>query len=704
MARLANQNSDSEGSEADYEDAVTQPSSKRQRLKNLGSTIKDAPKRTLLRMDILSNKDDQMDADGADIEGITDNPAFNTGKVFRKEREGPTGKAARAVDSVKSATRAVTHPRQHGKEKAARRMQPSQHPFLTAEADRELLQAHDDISISQDSSQETGGADDTLAQRDRLAAVEKERNAMRNAWITSRHVKRARAVTTGQMQRPRLADYRTLDGDGNQHHVDWGRYIAHMLLWLSDDFGPPYSDDSDFIAFKRGTLIHHFERFLLATTPWQTWLLHVRRVYMWEDVWLTGRWLATFLFLMKTGYFMTYFYLFIVYIVVLNHFNPSSVREMRRSHERAMDRGSHIHNIFELMQRHGDGQWIDPLLDEIGPLIQQQLGDFADYLEILQNFYSWSNPRATCNTIVFWLSCAAVSGLTSGGFGTSVLWWVAGLYFFASRPIASRYPRYRHLVSISRWVFWEIPTHAELAFQEIRDQATQSRLETMEERERDKRTAEAFDSPADGHADGHPIPTFTFNDGEQIADGDIRRRRNSDSESSSSAGRSGAEEDSLIGSKELILAFRGRCQSRTGRLSVTTTHLRFVTDIPRAEGFIIKEHEVIVDRPYSELLEMRKAKTAASSKRDKFRQKLVPTPQQALVLTWTDGTETRVEEMRKMDECFNTIIGFSGLRWQVCQPLMEDGEGNLEGEHDEDGEMCKNFFGKKSAIDELGKL
>lgn len=708
MARLAAQNPDSDASEADYEDVLTQPTSKRQRLKNFGSSVKDAPRRTLLRMDILSDKDEQMDADGADIEGITDNPAFNTGKVFGKQRDGTAGKAANAVESVKSAARAVTHPRQRGKEKAARRMQPSQHPFLTAVADRDLLEAHEDISVSQESSQENGEGDGSLKQRDRLQSVEKERNAMRNAWITSRHVKRARAVTTGKMQRPQLADYRTLDENGDQKHVDWGRYLGHMLLWLSDDFGPPYIDDSDYLSFKRGTLIHHGERLLLATAPWQTWLLHVRKVYLWEDVWLTGRWLATFFFLMKIGYFMTYFYLFIVYIVVLNRLNPSSVREMRRSHERAMDRGSQIHNIFELIQRHGDDQWIDPLLDEVGPLIQQQLGDLADYLEILQNFYSWADPRATLNTIIFWLTCAAVAGLSSGEFGTSVVWWVAGLYFFASRPIASRYPRYRHLVSIARCVFWDIPTHAELAFRELRDKAMQTRLETTEERQRDKQTAQAFDAPSNNHPHDKPIPSLVIESEEPEADGDIHRRHHSESESSSSPGEAlqddGEEDQSLIGSKENILAFRGRCQSRTGRLSVTTTHLRFISDIPRAEGFIVKDHEVILDRPYSDLLEMRKAKTTASSKRSKMRQKLVPTPQLALVLTWTDGCETRIEEMRKMDECFNTIIGFSGLRWQVCQPLLEDGEGNLEDGYNDQKDVRKDFFGKKSAFDELGKF
>lgn len=37
-----------------------------------------------------------------------------------------------------------------------------------------------------------------------------------------------------------------------------------------------------------------------------------------------------------------------------------------------------------------------------------------------------------------------------------------------------------------------------------------------------------------------------------------------------------------------------------------------------------------------------------------------------------DGTEDRIESMRKRDEAFNSIIGFSGLRWSVQQGLDGD--------------------------------
>lgn len=48
-----------------------------------------------------------------------------------------------------------------------------------------------------------------------------------------------------------------------------------------------------------------------------------------------------------------------------------------------MDHGSRAYKISELAQRHGGDAWLDPLIDEFGPLVQRQLGDAADYLEIL---------------------------------------------------------------------------------------------------------------------------------------------------------------------------------------------------------------------------------------------------------------------------------------------------------------------------------
>lgn len=47
--------------------------------------------------------------------------------------------------------------------------------------------------------------------------------------------------------------------------------------------------------------------------------------------------------------------------------------------------------------------------------------------------------------------------------------------FFAWFPISSRYPKYRLVVSPVRWLFWNIPTHAEWSFQELSAEAEKNR-------------------------------------------------------------------------------------------------------------------------------------------------------------------------------------------------------------------------------------
>ena len=42
-----------------------------------------------------------------------------------------------------------------------------------------------------------------------------------------------------------------------------------------------------------------------------------------------------------------------------------------------------------------------------------------------------------------------------------IVWFVVGGAFFFCWPIASRYPKYRYLVSPIKWVLWDIPTDGE---------------------------------------------------------------------------------------------------------------------------------------------------------------------------------------------------------------------------------------------------
>ena len=56
---------------------------------------------------------------------------------------------------------------------------------------------------------------------------------------------------------------------------------------------------------------------------------------------------------------------------------------MRRSMDQALDRSSHASHWGELVEKYGSGKWLDPMLDELGPYLQLQLGDLANLIEVL---------------------------------------------------------------------------------------------------------------------------------------------------------------------------------------------------------------------------------------------------------------------------------------------------------------------------------
>ena len=50
--------------------------------------------------------------------------------------------------------------------------------------------------------------------------------------------------------------------------------------------------------------------------------------------------------------------------------------------ERSQERGSMAYRLGELIDKHGREDWLEPLIDELGPFLQLQLGDLASILEV----------------------------------------------------------------------------------------------------------------------------------------------------------------------------------------------------------------------------------------------------------------------------------------------------------------------------------
>jgi len=111
---------------------------------------------------------------------------------------------------------------------------------------------------------------------------------------------------------------------------------------------------------------------------------------------------------------------------------------------------------------------------------------------------------------------------------------------------------------------------------------------------------------------------------------------------------------SILESQDII-SFRAQWNRHIGRLIVHSSGLRFVRSLPKKE---------LWNRSFLDLVEMRKLQGSTLSK-------LAMKAVGQLEFTCTDGAILRMEAMKDRDEAFSTIIGFSGVQWQVLQRVTD---------------------------------
>ncbi|KAL8674867.1 MAG: hypothetical protein Q9168_000753 [Polycauliona sp. 1 TL-2023] len=209
---------------------------------------------------------------------------------------------------------------------------------------------------------------------------------------------------------------------------------------------------------------------------------------------------------------------------------------------------------------------------------------------------------------------------------------ILGGAFFFCWPIASRYPKYRYLVSPFKWAFWDIPTDAERAFRYLRNHAQIAR-ESLIERETDRVHHFEQDSK---HASQPIAPDITV-------DG-IDSEQDEDWHSVDST-------TSILDGMDFV-SYRAFSEGDVGRLIVYSGGVRFVRSWGRKE---------LWRRSFLELVEMRKKDGSSGSKVSMF------SSLQSLEIKFLDSSKVLVEGMRERDAAFSTILGLSGLMWQSLQ-------------------------------------
>ncbi|EXJ75767.1 uncharacterized protein A1O5_00274 [Cladophialophora psammophila CBS 110553] len=443
----------------------------------------------------------QTDA-SSDAEGnIFSDAAFDPARVLQNSSPKRKRSTRQAIqDGFKSIKYLTTHPRRVMRSKAthiAAEKLGNRHPGLTIDQGQELLDAYDALAqaVSSDLSDlDTSAVTSELDEaHDRVHKLEHQRESLQTAWILSRHVSRVKVVRP--ISRPERSQFR----DGGR--FKWERYLGYMALYYTRDFTTGYIDDFRSPPFDLEDLARIIERIAITSAPWQSFFVNLRHVYMWKSPRRTAKWLALFCVLWYTQHLVGYLYFYIIYSTLRNRFRAQSVQTLRESVSRAFDREARVQAWGELIQRHGQRDWLEPFLDEIGPIIQLQLGDLADFLEILVNFHRWERSNLTLATLFFFSCCLLVTLCADMAFCIKLVWLIFGGGFFLTYPIATNYPKYRLLLSHFRWVFWDIPTHAELAVLRLQEKAAaweEKGLREFELRDDDRANDDHSESPQQG--------------------------------------------------------------------------------------------------------------------------------------------------------------------------------------------------------------
>ena len=629
------------------------------------------------------------------LDTLSQNPAFNTSQIVRDEPSNKSKLASRALKTAQVVGSSIIHPVDAAKHKAAKKtaaqLSKADRPFLSADADLDYLQAHDELKDA-----ETRSMSDEYAaeekethvglHRSKVEKMEEHRESLRAAWMTSRHVRRVRVARDRPTKYLELELFTERDSKNEIKRRDVPRWLGNFLIWFTQDYSARYVDEAAGQPFDIDTTRHLVERLVMLSGSWQTFLMKSRAVCRWEDPRVTLRWLALYLFLWYTQYIVSYIYGYVIYLVVRNYYYPTSIDSLRLSMNRAQSSRDNAHKISELMHQKG-GNWLEPLLEEFGPMLQMQLSDTIEFMEVLYNFYHWVAPRKTAATVFFFASCLSISLLTDMGFCVKIVWFVVGLNFFIAFPISSRYPKYRHIISSIKWVYWDIPTHSEWSFQYLQKQAspTQDKIAAYEGQMKEYRKA---------LHNQEKLSAELLSEHTSAKSHELNSRKDDDAETASFC--SAVSSTSSVDPTD-IRSFRAYLHGGTiGRFTVFTQGVRFVRS--RLLKTEVAADDEIWKFDFEFIVEMQKfddGDEADVSKTSQLAGRLVKTVSSlskpgdstsgaakkgsgGLRISCEDGTSLVMNGMRERDEAFNTVIAFSRLRWKTL--LGTQNEERVKGE------------------------
>lgn len=213
-------------------------SSKRERLRGLGSRTKTKAKR-LLTLDRASEREGAASRDGTTgLSLVQEDPAFNTSKLIKKDSLSVGGAAGKALGALQTVAETVAHPKESLKSKATKttagKLSRLERPYISKKADLDFLQAQvnlRDEEASRSSMYDAQGAERISREddlRETVEQLEAHRWSLRVAWTTSRHVDRVRVVVKKPISFPDREAFLERDADGGVVRFRWEKWLGYV--------------------------------------------------------------------------------------------------------------------------------------------------------------------------------------------------------------------------------------------------------------------------------------------------------------------------------------------------------------------------------------------------------------------------------------------------------------------------------------------
>ncbi|KAJ8661017.1 hypothetical protein O0I10_003239 [Lichtheimia ornata] len=334
--------------------------------------------------------------------------------------------------------------------------------------------------------------------------------ALHYAYL-ERHVRGMKRTSVVGLTRPDRRQFEDRNDDGSTS-VRWKEYFEAWIQYVINSFASGHVDDH-LEPFSIKIVRSGVDRLYGLGLPLKEPALSARRVYRWENKWLTGALALLYLTLWHYDLLVTFFFLscmgFIVSVRVdmfaqfgvealataadaetedqpasssstpsssssssspEQQENGKSGKHMRQFWRRLkQDLGTtEVNYGFNVLEKKSLNDWWGDIKRKYGPTGQLFLLDLVDRLERVKNLVTWKRPEKTRILLCILSAMVIVFMFMPSRYMTKLLFLYLGVEFFVLQALRSHYPRHRRLFNVIDWLLWGVPNDAEYAMEVIR--------------------------------------------------------------------------------------------------------------------------------------------------------------------------------------------------------------------------------------------